>query len=663
MMKLLFKTMMKLLLFITLLFCGTSILPAQENFSQQYGKMTQYEINMTSYEKDPDAEAVVIYENGKTSFVRNESEGRFDLVMTKEVKIKILNQAGIKYANFEIPYYLESSTRMEDVESIEAITYNYENGKLTKTELNSKNIFTEKINENWKMKVFAMPNVREGSIIELRYKIVSPYLFNIREWFFQHKIPVVESTFRVSIIPYYEYTYIMKGSTKFDVFNKVEGKDEIRWGELVYRELHYTFGMKNVPAFRDETFITSENDYLISLNFQLSKIHYFRGGYQSIMTTWPDLCNDFLKADYFGKYIKDAEKEGKKIIPTLGLTGKSQEEQIKIISDYVKLGYHWNGQYRKYATGKLSNFMKEKTGSSADLNLFLLGLLKAAKIEAQPILLSTRKNGAVSESHPFEKFFNYVIVRIKNGEKSQFLDVTERLLVYNELPDRCINVRGLVVEPKSGEWIDIIQDELALTEKKFEIRCQENLETLNSQITYTAFNYDAYNYRTKYNGEESNLKDLLLQRDIKSQGKIDVQNAVELDKPFVFTFQTETTLENNGEKLFIAPFLNQSVTENIFKQTTRKLPVDLIHRHAAKYHSTIYIPEGYEVNYLPASLNYDGLIILNYLAKENNGTIEITGDYEFKNSTYNAKDYMKLKSVYNEMIKKFNEMIVLSKKK
>ena len=648
------------LLLLSLTTCGIS-LRAQELFSKDSERITQHEATMTSYEKDPDAAAVVLFEEGHTYFLPHNVTNQMEAHIDYRVKIKILKQAGISWGNFTIPYYCEGN-RWENVEQFEGVTYNFENGILNRSPLEEKNIFTEKINNSWNQKTLAMPNVKEGSVIDLRYSIVTPYLFNLRTWHFQKTIPVIESRFNLKVIPFYEYTYIVKGATKFDISKQGVMPHEKRWGNSVYKELLYTFGMLNVPAFKDESFISSEEDYMISMNLQLSKINYPSGGNKEIMSTWPAISAGFLKEEMFGKYIKNAEKEGKKIIPGLGLTEKTSHEKIKTIIEYVKSNYSYNGRHRRYTTGKLTSFLKEKSGSSADINLFTLGLLQAAGIEAKAVLLSARGNGVIDERYPFEQFFNYAIIQVRDEDQVEYFDATERLLTYNELPEHCMNVRGLVLDQKSPVWVDIRQDDLALTEKHFEIECNENLDALQCTVKYTTHSSDAYNYRSQYNGEESNLKNLLQKREIAPAGEIRIENGLDLDKPFIFSFETAYPLDNVSGKLFIAPFLNQSITENIFKQNSRTLPVDLIHRHAAKYHTIIRIPDGYEVESLPKPVNHNGRIIIKYNAQEKEGIIEIDGEYQFKQSIYEAKDYAILKATMDNMITIFNEMIVLRKK-
>ncbi len=218
-----------------LLFHITMSLFSQADYTQEAGKVTQYEMSMTEYEKDKDAEALVIYDLGKYYFQGDNTRG-FLLRMEKRIKIKILKQAGVKYANFEIPYYMEGMD-WENIEDIQATTYNFEDGQLKKTELINKNIFEEKINENLQVKKIALDDVREGSVIEFSYKVSTPYFFNMRKWDFQGSIPVIQSQLKYRAMPYYEYTYILKGANKLDEMTSKTLNDEIRFGLLVYKEV------------------------------------------------------------------------------------------------------------------------------------------------------------------------------------------------------------------------------------------------------------------------------------------------------------------------------------------------------------------------------------------------------------------------------------------
>ncbi len=648
--------MKKLFLIYTLTLIATASYTQAPDYQREFGKITGHELTMTEYEPDKNAEAVVIYETGKYYFTTDYDKG-FLLNMQVKTKIKILTQAGIKYAEFEIPYYI--SDEREEIIELEATTYNLENGKIEKTALDKKTIYEEKPVQNWRVKKFAMPNVREGSVIELTYTIQTPYFFNMREWEYQKKIPVIYSSLNYRAIPYYEYVYILKGASKFDEFSREVLNDEHRFGNLKYREVSFTMGKKDIPAFRDEEFITSENDYMIRLNFQISTYHHPRGGKNEIMSTWPAICDELLKHDDFGKYIKASEKLAQKKLPELN-DGKSGEDLLKDIVKYVKMNYNWNSHSTKYASLKASDFEKQKIGNSADINLFLIGMLKAAGFNTTPVILSTRNHGAVNKDYPFIQFLNYVIAQVDLDGKTYLIDATESAHYFDELPQRCIHVNGLVVKPKSEEWIFTEQKTPALTEKKFDIKFNDKTDSLKINAEITAYAHDAYNYRSVYRKDKENLVKLLQSQDIETIGEIETENYLETDKPFIFSYYSEPAAERTNDKLFIEPFPKQSRKENIFKQSSRTLPIDLILFHEGKYESTIEIPEGYEVEFLPEKKEIDNkFMAITYSIDQVDNKILVKAAYQFKQNLYSARDYQPLKITYDFIINKFNEIIIL----
>lgn len=643
---------------------GASFLcPAQENYSEQYGKITQYEMSMTEYANDPEAEAIVIYSLGNNYFQGEDGVGFF-LHMEVSKKIKILHQAGVSYADIEIPFYT-GDRGAEEIQNIEAIVYNWEDGKLVKSYLDKNKIFEEKVNKDYFLKKFALPDVREGSIIEYKYKIKTPYFFNMRRWYFQEKIPVIHSRLNYKAIPYYEYTYIVRGTDKFDEFETRTSNRDLSFSGLTYKEKEYTFGMKNVQAFRDEDFISSEKDYIISIIFQISRTYsFYNGAKKDYMSTWPDMCDEFLKFSNFGKYIKDSEKEARKVLPTLNLTGIAPLEQAKTITHYVRSMYSWDGFNNKFSTNKLSDFLKLKKGNIADINLYLIGLLRAANIDTEPVVLSTRTNGAISKSHPFQQYLNYVIAKVAIDGTTYFIDASDPLRYFDELPSRCINVEGLVVKPKTEEWVVTTQKEVSSTTKEFIISIKPEESLLNVDISYMLKGQDAYEYRDIYSGKNENLKEYFRKKNnILDIDSLKVQNYDNADLPFKFSFTSQTSFENVSGKLFIHPFCNLSISQNIFKQEKRSLPIDLVYLQEETFHSKIKIPEGYKIEHLPDSIEHNGRIIaIRYKTKVTENTINIEASYKFQSNIYDAKDYNRLKSSFTILTKYLSDMIVLSRK-
>src|SRR5690606_26468950 len=133
----------------------------------------------TAHPLEPDAPAAILFESGKTYMEFSEQQG-FMLITEVDIRIKIYKKDGYSWANRAIDYYIGQNPP-EKINISKAFTYNLVNGSIEKTKLKSEGEFDEKPNKYTGVKKITMPNVKEGSVIEYRYQITSPYLSNIPE--------------------------------------------------------------------------------------------------------------------------------------------------------------------------------------------------------------------------------------------------------------------------------------------------------------------------------------------------------------------------------------------------------------------------------------------------------------------------------------------------
>ncbi|HET7733106.1 MAG TPA: DUF3857 domain-containing protein, partial [Paludibacter sp.] len=154
--------MRKLLIVSACYLIGHSGISAQD-LSLKYGKISSYELDMKSYEKDTTAEAVVLYDDGYTSY-EWVNDG-FKINQELKQKIKILKQDGVDRATISLPYYYKTNGDRETISNLEAFSYNMENGKVVKNKLDKKYIFDEEISNRYRQLKFSIPNVKVGSVI------------------------------------------------------------------------------------------------------------------------------------------------------------------------------------------------------------------------------------------------------------------------------------------------------------------------------------------------------------------------------------------------------------------------------------------------------------------------------------------------------------------
>lgn len=652
---------MKKIVILILCFTSAILTINAQNYTHEFGKFSSEEFQMKKYDKDPSAEAVVIYDIG-TSFFTRDDDG-FKLIFERKMKIKIFNKAGLKWAQQSIPYY-EENNRAEIIVELKGNTYNYENGQVKISALDPKNSYNEKYNEHWFDKKFAMPDVKEGSVIEIYYRVVSPYLFNLRSWEFQCGIPTIYSEYTTKMIPFYEYVYIIQGTNKFDTFKTYTVSSSTSpFGLITYDDVVYFFSMKDVPAFKDESFITTSEDYIIKLDFQLATIHHPGGANELIMSTWPKLSEEMIDHASFGKYMNNCKKKGKEITDTMKIASKSQTDKAKYIEHFVKSNFNWNGKSNKFATKNVKDILSSKTGNCADLNLLLAGLLNSAGIEAYPVLISTRDHGKIKLDYPFQHFFNYVLVYAKTDSSTVMLDATDPFSNFGEIPSRCINEKGLVIQKGKAEWLNLKSNSTSTRTFHIDLKLTQGKDSIKQNCRLVTTGFEAIDYRERFTSSYKDLKSELFGLNANPNDTLSPLNLKQIEKPFEIAFDQQNLAETIEGKIIISPFCGLAISKNPLTQPTRNYPVDITYKKSTRFQTSIAIPNGYKLLSQPLDMNVsNNLVKITFTTEiQSDGHINVTGNYEFKKDVYDTSDYIELKKYFKMIVDKFNEKIVLSK--
>ncbi|HLO89721.1 MAG TPA: DUF3857 domain-containing protein [Lentimicrobium sp.] len=650
--------------FLRMVLFGMLFLSMSELFAQDYatkiGKCTEYEMKMTACPFDSIAEAMVLYDIGTLSIqVINDS---YKYVYERKTKIKVFTKAGIDQAEFVIPYY-KGDNGYERVTGLKGNTYNLVNGKIVATSLDSKNAFEEKKSDHWYNKKFAMPDVKEGSVFDISYTITSPYLMVLPTWDFQSDIPILYSEYKVTTNPHFEYAHSLTGGGFYDDYQKYDDNGEVTYINLIpYHDAVEKFVMKNIPAFRDESYITSSKDYMRRLHFQLTTYKQSNGFREDLVSTWSKLCQELLDSDSFGGYMKSCQRDGKDIVQILTLMSDSSTlSKAKKIDRYLKSNYSYNGD-ESYMAGKtLKEVSLEKSGSAAQLNLMAVGYFRAAGFQADPVLLSTRSNGKIQVNYPFVDAFDYVVAMVKVDSILYMVDVTEPLLNFNEVPSRCLNDVGLVVRKDNPDWIHF--ESLANSDNRHEIELIPNpdSDSLSMNVKLTSSFYEGVSKRKRFKNNYAELAKDLLGKDYLSYDSIRCANLTDFEKPFELTFNKKEQLERLEDKLLINPFCDLVPTENPFKQPERNYPVDFNYKWSKTFSIKIKIPEGYKVFSKPApfTVNNKNIRIVYTINDNEPGYLTVVALYMFKKDVYPAENYNEIKDYYNKIVSKFNENIIL----
>lgn len=634
---------------------------AAQKLDPTFGILTVAEHEVKAPAGDPDAEAVIVFDIAKTRFVNVGAKGLV-IMFHRMKRVKVLARSGVRHAEISIPFFREDREKSERIASIEAITYNLENGRIIKRILEQSTVYEEQVSEKWWVKKFAIPDVKENTVFEFRYTHETPFFFNLPDWKFQDAIPTQYSEYSVGMNPFYEYDYIAQGMDKFDYQHSEQEFPEKYFAGVRYNDQVTTFVLKNIPAFKDESFITTQEDFLLKVDFQLSKVNYPDGTHKLIRTTWPDLCKSLLDREGFGKYINSSRRLAKDILtkePTLQVS--PPEKKYQAIINYVRSQFRWNERTGFQAIKSPKEVFSQKTGSAAEINLFLVAMLAEAGADVTPMILSTRDHGKVHTQYPFEHFFNYVVVFV-NGQRPFVTDGTDSRIAYDRIPLRCLNDQGLLVALNAENWVELEPITPSHEEVTLRLKINEAQASADVLASVSSLDYQAYGYRARFENDTLKIKKYFKDNHQLEASKTSSHNYDMTSRPYVMMATGVTPLEVIGSKLVVQPLLSFGIKENPLRHDKRSYPVDFVFPHSTTVRSIVSIPAGYTVEATPDAISVDNELAKVMLTSTVTGSeLQIVGTYTFKRNTYMPADYELLKDLLALIVKGFNTPVVLDK--
>ncbi len=141
--------------------------------------------------------------------------------------------------------------------------------------------------------------------------------------------------------------------------------------------------------------------------------------------------------------------------------------------------------------------------------LLLNSLLEDCNIDAKPVLISTRNNGFATKVYPVMSDFNYLIVQVKIGAKTFFLDAAEASLPFGSLPFRCLNGYGRVIDFKEGsKWVDIEVKNMSQLAYRLEIDIKN--DSLEATVGVNKTGYYAIDAKRDFNKNQTQYKKAFL---------------------------------------------------------------------------------------------------------------------------------------------------------
>lgn len=634
-----------------------------------FGQYSEAEMNMKSYAKDTAAHAVVLREFGKTWL---SSAERTPLVHEYHTKIKIFDSKAFSNGDVQLEIYKGDNDSFEQVSEIEAVTfYKDDNGIVQKATLDQKQIFHIKHNKHHDYVKFALPNLRPGCVIEYKYRLESPYLFNFHTWYFQKDIPKIYSEYEAHIPAIYNYNVVLRGPYKLTKNNaELERECFTPGGGAKCDCSKISYIMADVPAFIEESQMTSPQNFLSAIYFELSEYtDLTTGGITKITKDWKDIDYELKHKDEFGSQIKRKDLMKDRIQGVIA--GKTDElEKAKATFKFVQKSMKWNGTYSIFSEDGIKKAWDSHSGTVGDINLSLVAALSAAGINTEAVLLSTRENGVVNKLFPVVSEFDYVVAKANIGDKTYLLDATDPLLPFGLLPIKCLNDQGRVMSlDKPSYWIDMVASQKRSSTYALDLTMMDDGKIKGTIIAYSS-GYKALERRAtikKFNSVDEFVENMGEKMPKVKILKAEIVNLDSLDLSLSEKYEIEFKPYNgtDNSRLVFNPFIFDQLTENPFKLTERTYPVDWGAQSDDKYILNMHLPDNFTIEGEPEKVavampNGGGRFVTAYVPDTHSFTFsKVT---QLNHSVYSPEEYPYLKELFNKIIQTEKADLVFKKK-
>lgn len=622
-----------------------------------FGVFTTDEMNLKQCEFDKDADAVVLFDKATSNY-----NDEHNLVTERRIRFKILKERGIDRGNIRIRYY--SDADFEAIYGIEATVLNFDNqNNEVWSKLDKKSVYNKKLNKYYSEVSFALPNIKTGSIIEYKYQSLMKHYGGLREWIFQSDMPVVLSSYYLTIVPNAEFAYSVYKAGDMPVNIKPDSRN----GGIL-------FEMSNIPGLREEAYMGAARDYLQRVNFQFSGYKQVESaGYgtgastkTNYSTTWKELAKELSDNRDFGSQINKS-LPGSEILQAMWAGKTDAYTKMKAIHDYVRTNFSWDHIYSKYTDGGIKNSWEKKTGTSGDINLILINLLTAAGLPVHPLLVSERDYGKVDTSYPYIDQFDKVVAYVTIDDKSYILDGTDHETPTSTIPFNLLNTRAFIVDKKNPAIIKIVDDTRQNMNMVNLTGTIDNAGTMQLEALVNNYDYSKIERKEKYKRNKNKYEKEFFDPYILTTADTFTVSGLESDSlPLRQSVKLNNyVLNKTGDYYLLNTNLFTGLNKNPFISEHRFSDINFGCRYSYILSGIFNLPANLTPEALPKNIRMvipDKSMSLTRQVQQNENAIQIAVRITLNKTEYSADDYPQVQAFYKQMLELLNEPIVLKAK-
>jgi hypothetical protein len=653
----------------------TAFAPAA--LAQKFIQPTQEELSTTSLPGYPGVAAVILNKEEIATDDKHSAQ--------HYARIKILTEDGKKYANVELPYVtttegVDDNTigNQKSLQEIQGRTIHPDGTVIPFTGKPYLKVMEKGKGFKYQAKVFTLPDVTVGSIIEYRYStFINDQGYEPPIWFIQGDLYVKSAHFL-----WYPSGKDM-GDEHGDLIHTISWFPILPKGaEIVKHELpggdmnsglpsrSYELTVKDVPPEPDEEYMPPVGNYSFRVYFNYIAARTGEEYWKSEGKYWSKAMNSF----------ENPNSELKSATQQIIAGATTQDQKLRAIyaavqklenTDYTR--QHDAREDKANGLGKVKDaddVFKHERGDSTQLTELFIGMARAAGMDADAVLVPDRSRHVFLNLWLSFEQFDDVIAVVNVDGKDEFFDPGERYCAYGHLAWQHGFITGFRQKGNETAFVEVQGDGF----KNNVIMRVANLKmdatgTVNGTINMTYMGVTSLGWRhTALRGDDESLKHELrtsLEEEIPHTLEVKdvtVSNIADYENPLKVTYTVQGTVGSWTGKRLVLPadlfLVNHKAT---FPHEKRDVAVDFKYPSSTRDALRINFPSNFSIEAAPNTAKYGMKQMAAYgMAVESAPTSFTTRrDYAFGEIYILPDQYAQLRTFYSQFEANDQQSVVL----
>ena len=598
---------------------------------------TPEELKMTSYPAAPGAPAVYLF--------REETVDNDDKASTLYARIKILTEKGKDmFGDIEIPY----ATSGFKITDLEGRTIHSDGTVIPLTGKPYDKLLIKEGHVRIMAKVFSLPDVQVGSILEYRYKVKmdSDWVY-APDWHLQQEIPVMSA--------HYNFRPGAGRSGRIEYALRLPPDDKV----VLEKNGSFDLTIRNIPALPDE-------DYLPPIGNNSYRLVFYYASYKTSGEYWKAMgsywSQDFDKFAHPSNRIRAA-------VNAIVAPGDSEEQKAEKIYAAVMKVENTSFTREHSAAENKAEHLKVKTaediwaqqrGYDDEITRLFVALARTAGLKTYGAIIVDRDESLFDANYMNWSQLDDEIAIVTINGKEVYLDPGQRYCEFGQLHWKHTWAGG-VRETSNGTQVFTTPggnyaDNTVIRTARLSIDSDRQIHGL---IYETMTGVEALDWRQEaLRGDETEVRKEFeddLQKSTPTGVQVKVNHFVGLTDfthPLMVVLNASGTLgTETGKHIFLPAVFFEAGNPPLFTETERKNPVDMHYPYAVHDDFQLALPPNMTLESVPKGDTVPLMPNADYIAKfASEGNVFAYGRLlMLRKVVYSAAEYPALRSFFQNV--------------